>query len=145
MMNIGDASKISDLPVKTVRYYEDIGLVVAQRSENGYRCYGRQEIYKLHFVRCARSLGFSIDHCRALLSLYEDKDRTSAEVKSIAQNHLNEIEAKITELENLRDVLAHLVRHCAGNDRPDCPIIDGLSDSGRIITNLHKNTLRGMH
>ncbi len=133
MMNIGNASKITGLPVKTVRYYEDIGLVIAQRSENGYRRYGLQEVHKLHFVQRARNLGFSIDHCRQLLSLYEDKDRTSAEVKAIAEKHLNEIEAKIVELENLREVLSHLVSHCAGDARPECPIIDGLSDSPQTI------------
>jgi len=131
-MNIGNASKITGLPVKTVRYYEDIGLVIAQRSENGYRRYGQQEIHKLHFVQRARYLGFSIDHCRQLLSLYEDKDRTSAEVKAIAEGHLNEIKAKIIELENLRETLTHLVSHCAGDNRPECPIIDGLSDTSRM-------------
>ncbi len=133
MMNIGDASKAVGLTVKTVRYYEDIGLVAAHRSESGYRRYGVQEVHKLHFVQRARSLGFSIDHCRQLLSLYEDNDRTSAEVKVIAESHLNEIEEKIIELEDLRDVLAHLVRHCAGNDRPECPIIDGLSDLAQTV------------
>ena len=131
-MNIGNAARISEIPVKTVRYYEDIGLVVAQRAENGYRRYGQQEVYKLCFVQRARGLGFSIEHCRQLLSLYEDKNRTSAEVKAIAERHLDEIEAKIIELENLRDTLAHLVSHCAGDDRPECPIIDGLSDASRI-------------
>ncbi len=131
-MNIGDASRISGLPVKTVRYYEDIGLVAAQRSENGCRSYGQPEIHKLCFVQRARSLGFSIDQCRALLSLYEDKGRASSEVKAIAKHHLEEIEAKIAELENLHEVLAHLINHCAGDDRPDCPIIDGLADTAGI-------------
>lgn len=127
MMNIGDASRVVGLPVKTVRYYEDIGLVNAQRSASGYRLYGQNEIHKLSFVQRARSLGFSIDQCRALLSLYEDNNRTSAEVKKIAKTHLDEIEAKIVELEKLREALDHLVRHCAGDDRPECPIIDGLT------------------
>ena len=132
MMNIGDASKIAGLPVKTVRYYTDIGLIVAQRSENGYRSYGDQEISKLCFVQRTRSLGFSIDQCRTLLSLYEDKGRASAEVKVIAENHLEEIETKIVELKNLHEILAHLIHQCAGDDRPDCPIIEGLSDATSI-------------
>lgn len=125
-MNIGYASRIAALPVKTVRYYEDIGLVVAQRSENGYRQYGHAEVSKLCFVQRARSLGFSIDQCRALLSLYEDKDRSSSEVKSIAKSHLEEIEVKLTELEELRNALSDLINHCSGDHRPECPILDSL-------------------
>lgn len=126
-MNIGDAARATGLPAKTIRYYEDIKLVIADRSENGYRNYSDQHIHKLSFVQRARSLGFSIEECRTLLSLYEDKQRASAEVKGIAQKHLAEIEAKITELQNLQQTLSHLVEHCAGDHRPDCPIIDDLA------------------
>lgn len=126
-MNIGQAAKKSRLPVKTIRYYEEIGLVNANRSDNGYRQYGDLEIHKLRFVQRARSLGFSVEDCRALLSLYEDRNRASAEVRAIARNHLNAIDTKISELQNLRNVLAHLVNHCHGDDRPDCPILDDLA------------------
>ena len=126
-MNIGDAAKATGLPAKTIRYYEDIELVVANRSLNGYRNYSDAQIHKLRFVQRARSLGFSIDDCRTLLSLYEDRNRASAEVKNIAQKHLREIEAKLNELQNLQDILSHLIEHCAGDHRPDCPIIDDLS------------------
>jgi MerR family copper efflux transcriptional regulator len=126
-MNIGQAAVQSGLPVKTIRYYEDIGLVNATRSENGYRKFSDVDVHKLRFLQRARGLGFSVEDCRALLSLYEDKHRASAEVKSIAANHLHAIEAKIAELQNLRRTLAHLVDHCAGDDRPDCPIIDDLA------------------
>jgi Cu(I)-responsive transcriptional regulator len=126
-MNIGQAAEKSGLPVKTIRYYEEIGLVNADRSDNGYRQFGDVEIYKLRFVQRARSLGFSVEDCRALLSLYEDRHRASAEVKSIAKNHLDGINTKIAELENLRHVLSHLIDHCAGDERPDCPIIDDLA------------------
>ncbi len=126
-MNIGDAAKATSLPAKTIRYYEDINLVVANRSENGYRNYSEAHIHKLRFVQRARRLGFSIDECRTLLSLYEDQNRASAEVKSIAQKHLMEIEAKLNELQNLQQILSHLIEHCAGDQRPDCPIIDDLS------------------
>lgn len=140
-MNIGDAAKATGLPPKTIRYYEEIKLIVADRSVNGYRTYSEAHIHKLRFVQRARGLGFSIDECRALLSLYEDRNRASAEVKTIAKKHLREIEAKINELQNLQEVLSHLVDHCAGDDRPDCPIIDGLSgdDSQASIPerNLH--------
>ncbi|WP_420402405.1 Cu(I)-responsive transcriptional regulator [Nisaea sp.] len=136
LKNIGQASKASNLPVKTIRYYEDIGLVIAPRSGNGYRQYGEIEIHKLRFVQRARSLGFSVEDCRALLSLYEDSKRSSADVKKLAEKNLKEIEAKIVELTNLREVLAHLLDSCAGDNRPDCPIIDDLSSedgSGKLM------------
>ncbi|MDA1101260.1 MAG: Cu(I)-responsive transcriptional regulator [Proteobacteria bacterium] len=126
-MNIGDAAKATGLSPKTIRYYEGIQLVVADRAQNGYRHYSEAHIHKLRFIQRARRLGFSIDVCRALLSLYEDPNRASAEVKSIARKHLREIEAKIVELQNLQGTLSHLIDHCAGDGRPDCPIMDNLS------------------
>jgi len=126
-MNIGEAAKATGLPVKTIRYYEEIGLVGVLRSDNGYRRFGDLEIHKLRFVQRARNLGFSVEDCRTLLSLYEDDARESAEVKEIASKHLAEIDAKLAELRNLRHVLAHLIESCAGDSRPDCPIIDELA------------------
>lgn len=126
-MHIGKAAAESGLPVKTIRYYEDIGLVTSSRARNGYRQYSSQEVHKLRFLQRARRLGFSVANCRALLSLYDDKRRASAEVKKIAQNHLIEIESRISELQDLRRVLTELTDCCAGDDRPDCPIIDGLA------------------
>ncbi|MEQ8504885.1 MAG: Cu(I)-responsive transcriptional regulator [Rhodospirillales bacterium] len=126
-MNIGDAARLSGLPAKTIRYYEDIALVVPKRSDNGYRAYSANDVHKLQFVQRARGLGFPIEHCRTLLSLYEDQNRASADVKAIAAEHLTEIEAKIEELKALRKTLKHLVDNCHGDDRPSCPIIDGLA------------------
>lgn len=126
-MNISAASAASGLSLKTVRYYADIGLVEAtSRSSSGYRQYDRNAVKKLVFIRRAREFGFTIDECRELLGLYEDEHRTSAEVKKIASKRLSEIEEKQRELQSLRDELAHLVRACNGDDRPDCPIIDYL-------------------
>ena len=128
-MNISAASNAAGLPVKTVRYYADIGLVSApSRSETGYRTYDDSAVRKLVFVRRAREFGFSIDECRELLSLYEDQRRSSADVKRIATRRLEEIAKKQRELQSLHDELAHLVDACKGDDRPDCPIIDGLGD-----------------
>lgn len=128
-MNIGAAAKAADLPVKTVRYYADIGLVTPSgRSETGYRQYMPAELSKLIFARRARAFGFSIDETRELLSLYEDRNRSSADVKAIAQGKLGEITAKMTELQALHDELAHLVQACRGDDRPDCPIIRGFAE-----------------
>ena len=125
-MNIGDAASASGLPAKTIRYYEDIGLIRPDRSPNGYRDFDGVHVAKLNFLKRARSLGFSVDQCRALLSLYEDRERASADVKRLAVEHLGEIEAKITELEAMRATLAHLIDRCHGDDRPDCPILAGL-------------------
>jgi Cu(I)-responsive transcriptional regulator len=126
-MNIGRAAEAAGLPVKTVRYYADIGLVDApDRSETGYRRYDEAAVRKLAFVRRARDFGFSIEECRELLSLYEDQSRSSGDVRRIAQAHLEEIEEKQRQLAALHDELAHLVKACRGDDRPDCPILDRL-------------------
>ncbi len=129
MMNIGAAAKASGLPAKTIRYYEEIGLVFPDRQENSYRDYSDDHVHKLRFIQRARSLGFSVEDCRQLLSLYEDKARASSSVKQLAQEHLTEIERKIAELTSMRDVLNDLVKHCRGDNRPDCPIIDRLAKS----------------
>jgi MerR family copper efflux transcriptional regulator len=126
-MNIGDASERSGLPPKTIRYYEDIDLLKPARSGNGYRDYSSKDIHRLRFLQRARSLGFSVEECRQLLSLYGDKTRESADVKAIAEAKLTEIERKIAELMGLQKTLQHLVHHCHGDERPDCPILDELS------------------
>lgn len=126
-MNISSAAEAAGLPVKTVRYYADIGLVDApSRSEAGYRTYDDASVRKLAFVRRSREFGFSIEECRELLSLYQDRDRTSAEVKRIASKKLQDIEEKQRELQSLHEELEHLVKSCRGDQRPDCPIIDYL-------------------
>lgn len=126
-MNIGSAAEKSGLPPKTIRYYEEIGLVVADRKENGYRDYSSDHVHKLSFLRRSRNLGFSLEECRHLLSLYEDQNRTSAEVKDLASSKLLEIDEKIEELMALRETLANLVTSCAGDHRPDCPILKDLA------------------
>ncbi|MCK5778072.1 MAG: Cu(I)-responsive transcriptional regulator [Rhodospirillales bacterium] len=126
-MNVRDAAARSGLPPKTVRYYDDIGLVVPDRRGNGYRDYDNRAVQKLAFLKRARQLGFSIDDCRQLLSLYEDKERASADVKALAETHLDEIDRRLEELQHLRDTLKHLVHACRGDERPDCPILADLS------------------
>ncbi|WP_404426912.1 Cu(I)-responsive transcriptional regulator [Thalassospira australica] len=126
-MNISDASRDSGLPAKTIRYYEDIGLIKPGRQENGYRDYSDNDLHKLRFLQRARGLGFSVEDCRVLLSLYEDRNRASADVKQIAKTHLIEIERKIAELQSLQKTLSHLVDACQGDHRPHCPIINDLA------------------
>ena len=127
-MNIGQAAEESGLSAKTIRYYESIGLIVAGRLGNGYRHYSNEHIHKLRFVQRARSLGFSVDECRSLLSLYEDKNRANSEVKQVAQTRLADIDRKIEELRSMRAVLASLIEACRGDGRPDCPILNDLAN-----------------
>ncbi len=127
-MNIGEASDRSGLPAKTIRYYEDIGLIHPDRSGNGYRDYGSDDVHKLRFLHRSRGLGFSVEECRQLLALYEDKSRASSDVREIASSKLAEIDRKIRELTELRRTLEHLVHACHGNDRPDCPILEELAE-----------------
>jgi Cu(I)-responsive transcriptional regulator len=126
-MNIGEISRRSDLSVKTVRYYADVELVKASgRTDAGYRTYDEKALRKLIFVRRSRAMGFSVEECRKLLGLYEDQSRASSEVRSIAKQHLQEIDAKLDELKKLQKELSMLVNSCHGDDRPDCPILDAL-------------------
>ncbi|MCT4372329.1 Cu(I)-responsive transcriptional regulator [Yangia mangrovi] len=126
-MNIGDVATRAGLPPKTIRYYEDIGLLTPHRGANGYRAFTEQDVHKLAFLARARALGFTIEDCRALLALYEDESRASAEVKHIAEEHLAQIDEKLAQLQQMRDTLAHLVHACHGDDRPDCPILTDLA------------------
>ena len=126
-MNIGEVSKKAGLPSKTIRYYEDIGLVAPLRDTNGYRSFRVTDMHKLAFLGRARALGFTIEDCRSLLKLYNDTGRASAEVKRIAEEHLVRIETKIAERSEMRATLGHLVEACAGDHRPDCPILADLA------------------
>lgn len=126
-MNIGDVADLSGLPAKTIRYYEDIGLVEPLRSANGYRSFRQSDVHKLAFLGRVRALGFTIEDCRSLLKLYADTDRASAEVKQIAEEHLDRIDRKIAELTEMRATLSHLVDACAGDHRPNCPILADLA------------------
>ena len=126
-MNISEVSKRAGLPAKTIRYYEEIGLVSPARSDNGYRSFRDSDLHKLAFLGRARALGFSIEDCRNLMTLYEDRGRASSDVKAIASEHLVAIDAKLAELSQMRNTLADLVSSCAGDDRPDCPILADLA------------------
>ncbi len=126
-MNIGDVSERSGVPAKTIRYYEDIGFIRPRRGSNGYREFDENELHKLVFIGRARSLGFTIENCRTLLALYDDKSRASADVKDVAKRNLVEIDAKIADLQSMRATLSHLIEECSGDHRPDCPILKNLS------------------
>jgi len=128
-MNIGEAAAASGVSAKMIRYYESITLIPpGRRSESGYRIYSENDLHALRFVKRARTLGFSLDQIRELLSLWQNKERASADVKRIALGHVDELNQRIAELTEMRDTLQTLARCCKGNDRPDCPILQSLAD-----------------
>ena len=129
-MNVGDAARRSGLPTKTIRYYEDIGLVAPARAGNGYRTYREEDVHRLAFLKRARGLGFSIEECRQLLALYGDRWRASHDVRKIAIGHVGTIEEKIRELQSMRTTLQKLIASCHGDHRPDCPILDDIAGHG---------------
>ncbi|MBB2897218.1 Cu(I)-responsive transcriptional regulator [Pseudomonas sp. AS2.8] len=126
-MNIGQAAKASGLTAKMLRYYERIGLLApAGRTDSGYRQYGADDLRVLAFVRRSRELGFSLEEIRQLLSLWQDRQRASADVKALAKRHIAELDLKIAELTRLRSTLGELVSCCHGDASPECPILDTL-------------------
>ena len=130
-MKIQDAARETNLTEKSIRYYESIGLIDPARRENGYRDFSQNDIHKLQFLARARRLGFSIEDCRQLLDLYNDKSRASKDVKAIAKAHLTQIDEKIAELQALYSTLDVLVSSCHGDKRPDCPILSDLAGSAK--------------
>ena len=130
IVNIGKAAKLSNLTVKTVRYYADIGLARPLKNKStGYRDFSKDDLARLQFVAKARKFNFSIQECEELLSLYSNKNRSSQEVKALTLDKISEIDAKPIELKDLRRQLSFLANNCKGNDRPECPILEALSDS----------------
>ena len=129
-MNIGEAAKEVGLSAKMIRYYESIGLVSpSARTESGYRIYHEADLHQLRFIRQSRRLGFAVEDVRRLLALWQDRERASAEVKSIALSHVTDLNRRIAEMVSMRDALAHLASTCHGDNRPDCPILEGLADA----------------
>lgn len=129
-MNIGEAAKASGVSAKMIRHYESVGLFPeAARTDAGYRQYGERELNTLRFIRQSRDLGFSIEQIRELLGLWQNRKRPSRQVKALAQAHIEELDAKLQELQAMKATLAHLVHCCQGDDRPECPIIDTLASA----------------
>jgi Cu(I)-responsive transcriptional regulator len=127
-VDIGAAAKATGVSVKMIRHYELIGLLpTVARTYANYRVYRDADLHTLRFVRRARALGFSMDDIKELLSLWQNKSRSSASVKRVAGTHVHELKRKISELEAMVRTLNHLVAHCHGDERPDCPILDDLS------------------
>lgn len=128
-MHIGQAAQASGVSAKMIRYYEHNGLLpAAVRTEAGYRCYSEQDIHRLQFIRRARDLGFSVPEISELLGLWDDRSRHSADVRRIAQGHIQALEQRIAHLRQMRASLQDLVHACHGDNRPDCPILQGLAE-----------------
>lgn len=128
-MNIGEASRASGVSAKMIRYYEETGLVPpASRSGAGYRTYGPREVQILRFVRRARDLGFPMDKVADLLALWRDRERASADVKRLAQDQVTALDARIAEMMEMKATLTTLITACAGDARPDCPILADLGN-----------------
>ena len=127
-MQIGLVAERSGVPAKTIRYYEEIGLIPKFLSaENGYRNYSDSDVETLRFVQRARKLGFAVKDVGNLLTLWRDKNRASADVKKFALDHIRDIESRIEELDSIRQTLVSLTNHCHGDERPDCPILEDLA------------------
>ena len=127
-MNIGQAANASGVSQRMVRHYEKIGLIPSPpRRDSGYRDYSDGDVQRLRFIANARDLGFPIEEIRTLLGLWSNSQRSSAEVKQLALKRASELERKAQSIEALRAALLALAERCQGDDRPDCPIIDGLA------------------
>jgi len=127
-LNIGEAARASGVSAKMIRHYEAIGLISApKRTYSGYRTYSEQDVHALRFVHQARRLGFSIKQIGELLGLWQNQQRPSSKVKSLALEHIAELDQKISEMVAMKATLAHLADHCNGDDRPECPILEGLA------------------
>ncbi|HXY98605.1 MAG TPA: Cu(I)-responsive transcriptional regulator [Stellaceae bacterium] len=128
-MNIGEVARATGLPAKTIRYYESAGLIdPPSRSDGNYRLYDERHVQTLRFIQHARQLGFSVKEVGALVALWRDQRRASADVRRLAAAHLDAIDARIAELKRMRQTLEGLVRRCHGDHRPDCPILDELAE-----------------
>lgn len=137
-MNIGKLSKAVGISAKMIRYYEQIGLIPAVgRNNSGYRSYSAQDVERLKFIRKSRTLGFSVSEITDLLDLWNDKKRQSADVKKLAQSHIEKLELRIFELQKMTETLQNLINCCAGDHRPDCPILDGLQTTDLEISDVH--------
>lgn len=128
LLNIGEAAARSGVSAKMLRHYESLGLLgEVSRTESGYRQYSEREVHILRFIRRGRDLGFSMAEIAELLKLWQDRRRASSQVKKIAQAHIDDLDRRLAEMQAMRQTLLQLTQCCHGDERPDCPILDGLA------------------
>jgi len=136
-MNIGEAASASGVSAKMIRHYESLALLpVARRTASGYRQYAPSDVHTLRFIRHSRDLGFSLAEIAELVSLWHNRGRPSRQVKALAEAHIVELEQKAAELLAMKAALEHLVHCCHGDDRPDCPILEGLAGPDSVRPGL---------
>ena len=128
LLNIGQAAAASGVSAKMIRHYEDGGVIPkARRTAAGYRLYREEEVHALRFIRRARDLGFPLAEVKALLGLWGNRRRASADVKSLALKHATALEARIRQMQEMKETLLDLAKHCHGDQRPECPILEDLA------------------
>ena len=138
---IGEAARASGVSAKMIRYYESIGLIAPpRRSAAGYRYYDERDVQTLRFIRRARDLGFPVEDIGRLLELWRDGDRSSADVKRLAEQHIAALEERISALQAMQRTLERLACACHGDDRPDCPILDDLAIAGAASAPARRRT-----
>jgi len=143
MLNIGQAAAASGVSAKMIRHYEDVGMLpAAKRTESGYRQYVDADVQTLRFIRHSRDLGFSLPEITQLLSLWQNRRRSSRQVRDLAQAHIKELDEKLKELRAVKATLEHLVHCCHGDDRPDCPIIETLQGDAPVTPQTHRGHRR---
>lgn len=143
MLTIGQAAKATGITAKMIRYYEAIGLLKsAHRTQSGYRVYSPQDLHTLRFIQQARGLGFSMAHIASLLELWQNQQRSSAQVKELAQVHLQHVNKRIQELSSIQQALQDLVSHCYGDERPDCPILEKLGTDNAVSAVHNQHNLK---
>ena len=134
LMNIGEAAKASGVSAKMIRHYETVGLFPEpNRTDSGYRQYSEKEVHTLRFIRQARDLGFPLEQIAELLTLWQNRKRPSRQVKALAEAHIKELEQKLQEIQVMKATLEHLAHCCHGDDRPECPILETLSEENVVV------------
>jgi len=126
-MFISEIAKKLKITTRTIRHYEETGIINSKRLKNNYRYFDTENIDKLKFLIRSRKLGFSLKECKELIKLFENKTRESKNVRNIAKNKIKVLSEQIKELEDLKKSLQWLVLKCPGDEKPDCPIINELA------------------
>lgn len=143
-MNIGEAARASGVSPKMIRHYESLGLIPpVARSDAGYRRYGSNDIHRLAFIARARDLGFSIAEIARLVDLWQDQSRPSAHVKTLALEHVAQLDEKIRQLQEMKVTLERLAASCHGDDRPECPILDSLAGGAAASASISASRNQG--